>query len=58
MDKLNHARNSVVALYKEQGMYNQKALEEVLEGKYDDTFVIRAIVLALGEVENGFGRAA
>lgn len=39
-------------------MYNQKALEEVLEGKYDDTFVIRAIVLALGEVENGFGRAA
>lgn len=58
VDKLNLARNAVVKLYKDQGVYNQNSLQDVLEGKYDDTFVIRAIIIALGEVENGFSRAA
>lgn len=51
VDATEHARKAVVYTYRADGCYNEKFLDEVLEGKHDETFVIRAIKHALEKGE-------
>lgn len=56
VDKVEVARLAVINTYNKQG--NQYDLNDILEGKYDDTFVIRAIQEALEIIDYGSSRAA
>lgn len=56
MDKVEVARLAVINTYNKQG--NQYDLNDILDGKYDDTFVMRAIQEALEIINYGSSRAA
>lgn len=51
VDNLMRARKAVVDTYHNDGYYNEAMLDKVLNGEQDDTFVIRAIVQALENLE-------
>lgn len=52
MDSLIRAREAVVNTYKKDGYYNSVMLDKIIDGEHDDTFVIRAVVQALDNLEN------
>lgn len=56
VDKVEVARLAVINTYNKQG--NQYDLNDILDGKYDDTFVMRAIQEALEIIDYGSSRAA
>lgn len=51
MDNLMRARKAVVDTYHNDGYYNEAMLDKVIAGDQDDTFVIRAVLQALENLE-------
>jgi len=51
VDNLLRARKAVVDTYHNDGYYNEAMLDKVLNGEQDDTFVIRAVLQALENLE-------
>lgn len=42
MDLVEIARNAVVSIYRADGYKNEKLFTDIIEGRYDDTFSVRA----------------
>ena len=45
------ARKAVVDTYHKDGYYNQAMLDKIVSGEQDDTFVVRAVLQALENLE-------